>query len=71
MMTRFTGGLDGTLWYYQSLLGVFEKRLQNPRLLAQLTRVVREMHRLALLADDVPDEVEPADQPAAVRPAPA
>jgi GTP pyrophosphokinase len=27
VFARFKGGRDGTLWYYQSLLGVFEDRL--------------------------------------------
>lgn len=27
VFARFTGGRDGTLWYYQSLLGIFEGRL--------------------------------------------
>jgi GTP pyrophosphokinase len=71
MMTRFTGGLDGTLWYYQSLLEAFEARLPNPRLLAELGREVREMHRLAMVVGDVPNEVDPANCLAAVRPAPA
>jgi hypothetical protein len=71
MMTRFTGGLDGTLWYYHGLFGVFEERLLNPRLLAELGREVREMHRLAIPVDDVSEETDPADDPGAVRSAPA
>jgi (p)ppGpp synthase/HD superfamily hydrolase len=69
MMMRFTGGLDGTLWYYQTLLSVFEQRLSNPRLVAELGREVREMHRLATLADDVSGGSEPAECPTAVLPA--
>lgn len=27
VFARFTGGVDGTVWYYQSLVGVFARRL--------------------------------------------
>jgi (p)ppGpp synthase/HD superfamily hydrolase len=69
MMTRFTGGLDGTLWYYQSLVEAFEVRLPNPRLLAELGREVREMQHLALLAGALPEQATvtgtmPSPQPA-------
>jgi GTP pyrophosphokinase len=43
---RFSGGRDGTLWYYASLAGVFERR--GPRhLAAELGRTVETMKTLA------------------------
>jgi GTP pyrophosphokinase len=43
---RFTGGKDGTLWYYRSLLEAFRPRA-HPALVAELDRVVTEIERLA------------------------
>lgn len=43
---RFTGGKDGTLWYYRSLVEAFRARAR-PRLVAELDRVVSEIERLA------------------------
>ena len=43
---RFSGGKDGTLWYYRALVEAFRPRAQ-PRLLAELDRVVTEIERLA------------------------
>lgn len=34
VFARFKGGRDGTLWYYQRLLGIFENRLGRDRPLA-------------------------------------
>jgi GTP pyrophosphokinase len=34
VFARFKGGRDGTLWYYQSLLGIFEDRLGRDASLA-------------------------------------
>ena len=42
---RFTGGTEGTLWYYAELAKVFEQRRVGPA--AELIRTVREMARLA------------------------
>ena len=43
---RFTGGKDGTLWYYQSLAMVFNDALANA-LSKELKRTVKEMDDLA------------------------
>jgi (p)ppGpp synthase/HD superfamily hydrolase len=43
---RFTGGKDGTLWYYQSLADAFTKALDNS-LSEELDRTVKEMKGLA------------------------
>jgi (p)ppGpp synthase/HD superfamily hydrolase len=43
----FKGGKDGTLWYYRSLLEVFQQREVPPRLVAELARSVSEMQSLA------------------------
>lgn len=40
---RFSGGRDGTLWYYRSLLAVFEARLPG-RLPRELRGVVDALH---------------------------
>jgi GTP pyrophosphokinase len=46
LWSRFTGGKDGTLWYYRSLVEAFRPR--GPRtLVAELDRVVTEIERLA------------------------
>jgi len=42
----FTGRRDGTLWYYRSLVEVFESRFEGP-IVAELARTVRQMHELA------------------------
>jgi (p)ppGpp synthase/HD superfamily hydrolase len=43
----FKGGKDGTLWYYRSLLEIFQQRNVPPRLVAELARSVSEMQSLA------------------------
>ena len=43
---KFTGNLDGTLWYYHSLLTTFEARCPGP-LLDEFRRQVETMHALA------------------------
>ena len=43
---RFTGGKDGTLWYYQSLADAFGSALGNS-LSEELDRTVKEMKALA------------------------
>lgn len=44
--SRFTGGRDGTLWYYRSLARAFTKAEKNP-LTEELARVVAEVEKLA------------------------
>jgi (p)ppGpp synthase/HD superfamily hydrolase len=46
LWSRFTGGKDGTLWYYRSLVDVFDKVVQN-RLTDELSRTVEEIETLA------------------------
>jgi (p)ppGpp synthase/HD superfamily hydrolase len=45
--SRFTGGKEGTLWYYRALIETYEKHGAPPRLLSELIRTVNEMVRLA------------------------
>ena len=44
---RFTGGKDGTIWYYRSLVEAFETH-DNSRIVAELRRVVEEIERTIL-----------------------
>ena len=44
---RFTGGKEGTLWYYRALVEAFRAREQFSALVDELDRVVSEMERLA------------------------
>ena len=46
LFTRFTGGQDGTLWYYRALSEVFTRRLPGP-LAAELHDLVATMERRA------------------------
>jgi (p)ppGpp synthase/HD superfamily hydrolase len=46
MMSRFNGGLDGTLWYYRSLADAFARLLPGA-LARDLALAVDEMERLA------------------------
>lgn len=43
---RFTGGRDGTLWYYRALVDAFASHGRTP-LVDELERVVTEIERLA------------------------
>lgn len=43
---RFSGGRDGTLWYYRELAAVFQER-GHPRLAARLTALATTMQGLA------------------------
>jgi len=43
---RFTGGKEGTLWYYRSLVEAFREAGATP-LVEELVRVVSEMERLS------------------------
>jgi GTP pyrophosphokinase len=47
---RFTGGRDGTLWYYRALLERYRTHGDGP-LVAELGRVVAELERLVDAAD--------------------
>ena len=46
MFDRFTGGMDGTLWYYRALADAFLRLLRNP-LASDLADAVTAMERLA------------------------
>ena len=43
---RFTGGKEGSLWYYRSLVGAFRQAGSN-ELIEELDRVVSEIEQLA------------------------
>ncbi len=43
---RFTGGREGTLWYYQALLETYALAAQPPALLAELQSTIAELARL-------------------------
>ncbi len=43
---RFSGGKEGTLWYYRALVEAFEAAGSNP-VVEELDRVVAEMERLS------------------------
>ena len=47
---RFTGGKEGTLWYYQSLVDAFDDTLGNS-LTEELKRTVNEINDLSMPAD--------------------
>jgi hypothetical protein len=45
---RFTGGRDGSLWYYRALVEAFRANPEHPRdLVDELDRAVRELGALA------------------------
>ncbi len=44
---KFTGGRDGTLWYYATLAQEFRRLAVPTPLVDELDRTVQEMHRLA------------------------
>ena len=44
---RFTGGRDGSLWYYRSLAEAFRARGQFVSMMNELDRTVTELERLA------------------------
>ena len=44
---RFTGGREGTLWYYRALVDVYRDTGTVPALVDELDRVVTEIERLA------------------------
>jgi hypothetical protein len=47
MFERFTGGLDGTLWYYTTLATVFSRRFPGS-LAADLRETLQDMRRLII-----------------------
>jgi len=49
--SRFSGGKEGTLWYYRSLVGALRDRAPAP-LVDELNRVVTELERLAGAGED-------------------
>lgn len=50
LWTRFTGGREGTLWYYRSLADVFQAAYPHP-LADELARVVAEIEQLVGCAE--------------------
>jgi len=48
LWVRFTGGKDGTLWYYRALVEAFRTAGTNPQLVADLDLVVSDIERLVL-----------------------
>jgi hypothetical protein len=44
--SRFNGGKQGTLWYYRSLVEIFEEIYASP-MVPELARVVDEMGQIA------------------------
>jgi GTP pyrophosphokinase len=44
---RFNGGKQGTMWYYQSLVQVFQELDSSP-MVVELARVVERIERIAL-----------------------
>jgi len=44
---RFSGGRDGTLWYYRSLVKAFRKRPTSPELFRRLRAAVKELEARA------------------------
>jgi len=45
--TRFKGGKVGSLWYYESLVEIFQQRGEHRMLVNELARAVAELQRLA------------------------
>ena len=43
---RFSGGKDGTLWYYHSLVQVFQRQVNSP-MVGELVQVVNEIDSLS------------------------
>ncbi len=46
LWARFTGGKDGTLWYYRALVEAFQRSGTNRQLVADLDLVVSDIERL-------------------------
>ena len=45
--SRFTGGREGSLWYYRALIEALQARKQFPGLIEELDRVVTEIELMA------------------------
>ncbi len=45
--SRFTGGKEGSLWYYRALVAAFRARGQFPALTEELDRIVKELEQTA------------------------
>jgi (p)ppGpp synthase/HD superfamily hydrolase len=54
---KFNGGQAGTLWYYHSLVQIFQE-LENNFMSAELARVVNEIQQLVAQATDAASESE-------------
>lgn len=50
LWNRFTGGKEGTLWYYRALVEAYSERSTNP-VVEELDRVVQEIEALALRSE--------------------
>lgn len=46
--SRFTGGKDGSLWYYRALVEAFRARGQFTTMVDELDRIVTELEQLAV-----------------------
>lgn len=63
LWTRFTGGREGTLWYYRSLADVFQAAYPHP-LADELARVVAEIEQLVGCAEaTAPPTIDPSRKP--------
>jgi GTP pyrophosphokinase len=47
LWSRFKGGREGTLWYYEALVDAFKARGEHARLVAELDRTIAELVELA------------------------
>jgi (p)ppGpp synthase/HD superfamily hydrolase len=52
---RFTGGKEGTLWYYRALVEAYARAGVNP-VIEELDRVMRELEALAHHTEDLEEE---------------
>ena len=54
-MAGFTGGKEGTLWYYRALVEAYARAGVNP-VIEELDRVMRELEALAHHTEDLEEE---------------
>lgn len=54
---RFNGGKDGTLWYYRSILHIFQQKDFSP-MVGEFSRTLSEIEHLSQSADQFPDNTE-------------
>ena len=52
---RFSGGRDGTLWYYRTLTSVLLEKTPASPLVLELARVVSDLETLAARAQPIPE----------------